>query len=67
MNINLPPNSWFKYTKYTDNILENEKINPLIISNPFLHPIKPEHKILKDLDYLEKVSRSHYFKLTLKF
>lgn len=67
MDNNFPPNSWFKYTKYTDNIFENEKINPLIISNPFLHPIKPEQKILKDLDYLEKVSKSNYFKLKLKF
>ena len=67
MSSKLPPNSWFKYTKYTDYILRNKNINPIILSNPFLHPIKPEYKVLKDLDYLVKGSNSNYFKLKLKF
>lgn len=62
-----PPNSWFKYIKYTDDILKNDEINVFTLSNPFLYPIKPEYKILKDLDYLEKKSNSNYFKLRLKF
>ena len=44
MSPNLPPNSWFKYINYTDDILKNKKINPITLSNPFLHPIKPEYK-----------------------
>ena len=67
MHSNIPPNSWFKYIKYTDNILRNEKINPINLSNPFLHPIKPEYKVLEDLDYLVKGSNSNYCKLKLKF
>ena len=67
MNRISPPNSWFKYIKYTDYILKNYEINALTLSNPFLYPIKPEYKILKDLDYLEKKSNLNYFKLRLKF
>ncbi len=67
MPSNMPPNSWFEYVRYTDDILRNKKTNPLTLSNPFLHPIKPEYKVLKDLDYLVKGSNSNYLKLKLKF
>ena len=56
MSPKIPPNSWFKYINYTDHILRNKNINPITLSNPFLHPIKPEYKVLKDLDYLLIVS-----------
>ena len=67
MSINHPPNSWFKYIKFTDDILKNVGVNPITLSNPFLYPIKPADKILKDLEYLEKESKSNHLKLTLKF